>query len=213
MKKLICLLMMFMSIPSFAQQMEHGALFGVGVGFPMQDNEPIAYSSAEFIHNHYQNKIKSEGMLGYRLRFMPERKSFFDVDFTLGLQGMKCHLNTFKYINSDGYHYEVIPEKNKSISQFFMPISVAASWNYRLSSKFHAGVGVAPTLYVSPDAAFDVNVMVKVGYRVSQHCEFGLTYQYGCMDVMKHFNEENTKGRKGHFSDLMFSVYVPFKIK
>lgn len=213
MKKLLCLLMTLLSISAFAQQMEHGALVGAGVGFPMQDNEKIAFSSSEFIQHSYQNKVKAGGMLGYRLRFLPERKSFFDVDFTLGLQGMNSDLDTWKYTSTDGYHYNAKREKGSSLSQFFMPISVAASWNYRLSSKFSAGVGVAPTLYVSPDAAFDMNVMAKVGYRVSNRCELGISYQYGCLNVMKHFNEKNTKGRQGHFSDLMFSVYVPFKVK
>ena len=45
MKKLLCLLMTLLSIPAFAQQMEHGVLVGAGVGFPMQDNEKIAFGT------------------------------------------------------------------------------------------------------------------------------------------------------------------------
>jgi len=52
-----------------------------------------------------------------------------------------------------------------------------------------------------------------VGYRLSKHCEFGLSYQYGCFNTLKHFNNGPANGRRGHLSDLMLSVYVPFVLK
>ena len=118
----------------------------------------------------------------------------------------------FSSSSEDGY-YDAYSSEGKSFSEFIMPISVSASWNYKFTDRFHAGVGVAPTLYVQPQAVFDVAVLAKVGYRVSEHCELGLSYQYGCLDVMKHFNDGPALGRQGHFSDLMFSVYVPFSVK
>ena len=106
----------------------------------------------------------------------------------------------------------VIPP-GESFTDFIMPISIAASWNYRLTDKFHFGLGVTPTLYVQPQAVFDLSVMAKVGYRLSKHCELGLSYQYGCLNTLKHFNDGPALGRRGHLSDLMLSVYIPFVVK
>lgn len=106
-----------------------------------------------------------------------------------------------------------VSKKADVFDEFVMPISVAASWNWRFTKKFHLGVGIAPTLYVQPQAVFDLSVMAKVGYRLSKHCEFGLSYQYGCFNTLKHFNNGPANGRRGHLSDLMLSVYVPFVLK
>ena len=57
-----------------------------------------------------------------------------------------------------------------------------------VTDKFHFGLGVAPTLYVQPQTVFDLSIMAKVGYRLSKHCELGLSYQYGCLNTQKHFN-------------------------
>lgn len=101
----------------------------------------------------------------------------------------------------------------EDINDFLLPIAVTATWNYRFTDKFHAGLGVAPKLYVQPHAAFDLSVVAKMGYRVCKHFELGLSYQYGCLNVMKHFNDGKSQGRKGHLSDLMLSVYIPFSVK
>ena len=106
----------------------------------------------------------------------------------------------------------VIPP-GESFTDFIMPISVTATWNYRITDKFHAGFGAAPTLYVQPQTVFDVSIVAKLGYRISKRCELGLSYQYGLLDVLKHFNDGPAMGRRGHFSDLMLSVYIPFSIK
>ena len=102
----------------------------------------------------------------------------------------------FPYYESieDGIY---VSKKADVFDEFVMPISVAASWNWRFTKKFHLGVGIAP----------------KVGYRLSKHCEFGLSYQYGCFNTLKHFNNGPANGRRGHLSDLMLSVYVPFVLK
>ena len=57
-----------------------------------------------------------------------------------------------------------------------------------VTDKFHFGLGVAPTLYVQPQTVLDLSIMAKVGYRLSKHCELGLSYQYGCLNTLKHFN-------------------------
>lgn len=208
MKKILLLLFLFVSASLFAQA-EHGILVGGGIGFPMQDSKQLNWNTSDL---HYNHDLKGNGMIGYRIRFLPQHKSFFDLDATIGFQGM----STYRYspfYEEDGEGNYVGGKDGKSFSEFIMPISIAASWNYRLTDKFHVGLGVAPTLYVQPQAVFDLSVMAKVGYRISKHCELGLSYQYGCLDVLKHFNDGPAYGRRGHLSDLMLSVYIPFALR
>ena len=210
MKKVLFLLISLISISVSAQKLEHGALIGGSIGFPMQDKgESVTPPSDNISYNH---DLKGGGLLGYRFRFLPVSKSFFDVDVTMGFQGMSTYKYS-PYYESDENGNFATGKDGRSFSEFIMPISLSASWNYKFTDKFHAGVGVAPTLYVQPQAVFDLAVLAKIGYRVSKYCELGLTYQYGCLDVMKHFNEGPALGRRGHFSDLMLSVYIPFVIK
>ena len=206
MKKLLFLLLVAFSVSAFAQKMEHGVLIGGGIGFPMQDNKQLLPPTDELRYDH---NLKGNGMIGYRLRFLPEKKSFFDLDFTIGFQGMTTNRYAPFYNQKSTGGYDNAGE-GKEFSEFIMPVSVAASWNYRITEKFFFGLGVAPTLYVRPQAVFDLPVLARIGYRAGKHCELGLTYQYGCLDVLKHFNKGAANGRTGHFSDLTFSVYVPF---
>lgn len=209
MKKILFLLLLVSS--SVFAQTEHGLLIGTGAGFPMQDGS-VYMATPSYGYN---NDVKINGMLGYRFRFLPRQKHFIDLDATIGLQWMQVYkykallLGDIDKIQNGDY---VVPP-GKSFTDFIMPISVAGSWNYRLSNKFHFGLGVIPTLYVQPQAVFDLSVMAKVGYRVSKRCELGLSYQYGCLNTLKHFNDGPALGRRGHLSDLMLSVYIPFVIK
>lgn len=210
MKKFL-LLFLLISTTLFAQKVEHGVLAGATLGFPLQDknDSPVPPPSDFFL---YQNNLYGGGMVGYRFRFMPAQKSFLDLDLTAGFQSMsasKYKPNADGSDPNDGYaHFE-----KEDFNDFLLPVAVTASWNYRFTNKFHAGLGVAPTLYVQPHTAFDLSVMAKVGYRVNNRIELGLSYQYGCLNVMKQFNPEKSKGRKGHLSDLMVSIYIPFSIK
>lgn len=208
--KNILYLLLLISTTAFGQ-IEHGLLVGGGVGFAMQDGAVYTPDPSYG----YNNDVKANGMLGYRIRFLPMRKSFFDLDATIGFQGLQVYKYKAALIGDIGKTPEgdyVIPP-GESFTDFIMPISIAASWNYRLTDKFHFGLGVAPTLYVQPQAVFDLSVMAKVGYRISKHCELGLSYQYGCLDVLKHFNDGPAYGRRGHLSDLMLSVYIPFALR
>ena len=186
--------------------MEHGILIGGGLGIPMQDNKQLIPPTNELRYDH---NLKGNGMIGYRFRFLPERKSFFDLDIRVGFQGMSTYKYVPFYSQESNNHYTNTGE-GKEFSEFIMPISVAASWNYHITEKFYFGLGIAPTLYVRPQAVFDLPVLAKVGYRVGKYCELALSYQYGCLDVLKHFNKGAANGRKGHFSDIMVSVYIPF---
>lgn len=183
MKKLFFLLLVIFSTSAFAQKVEHGVLVGGGIGFPMQDSKQLIPPTNELRYDH---NLKGNGMIGYRLRFLPQRKHFFDLDLTIGFQGM----STQKYVpflsKQDGIY---TGNGGDEFSEFVMPISIAPSWNYRITEKFFFGLGIAPTLYVRPQAVFDLPVLAKVGYRVGKHCELALSYQYGCLDVLKHFNK------------------------
>ena len=184
MKKILFLLLL-VSTSTFAQ-IEHGLLVGAGVGFPLQDSWKRTTWGDESNWS-YRHDYKLNSMIGYRFRFLPEQKFFYDLDITMGFQKME----TTKYFP----YYESIED------------------GIYVSKKVHLGVGIAPTLYVQPQVVFDLSVMAKVGYRLSKHCEFGLSYQYGCFNTLKHFNNGPANGRRGHLSDLMLSVYVPFVLK
>lgn len=206
----ILYILLFFSTTVFAQT-EHGLLVGAGVGFPIQDGS-VYMTTPSYGYN---NDVKANGMLGYRFRFLANQRYFVDLDASLGFQWMQV----YKYkalllgdIDKTPEGDYVIPP-GKSFTDFIMPISVAASWNYHLTDKFHFGLGAAPTLYVQPQAVFDLSIMAKAGYRLSKHCELGLSYQYGCLNTLKHFNDGPALGRRGHLSDLMLSVYIPFVIK
>ena len=218
MKYLLFFLCLFLSFSLSAQKVEHGALVGIGLGFPVQTDTPYdefadgKISLEEYATYYgYDNNVKLDGSIGYRFRFLTERRYFFDLDATIGFQRLEAYKRKVYVAGVTDEDEAGIP--GKSFREFVMPISLSASWNYKFTDKFHAGLGVAPTLYVQPQAVFDLAVLAKVGYRVSKHCELGLTYQYGCLDVLKHFNEGPALGRRGHLSDLMFSVYIPFVIK
>ena len=77
MKKLLFFLCLFFAISVSAQKLEHGALIGGSIGFPMQDKgESVTPPSDNMSYNH---DLKGGGLLGYRFRFLPVSKSFFDV--------------------------------------------------------------------------------------------------------------------------------------
>lgn len=210
--KKILLLFLLVSHAVFAQ-VEHGALVGGNAVFPIQDEQKSFDYSNPSESYVFQNWVRPQITVGYRFRFLPKEKFFYDLDIRAG----------FQWTDSNHYDYSLgyIPDGNgdywqgngsTSFHEFLLPISVSASWNWHISKRFHVGAGIAPTLYVSPNAVFDLGVLAKVGYRVSKHLELGLTYQYGCLNTLKHFENDGKAGRRGHLSDLMLSVYVPFHL-
>ncbi|MCD7852219.1 MAG: hypothetical protein LUH63_22375 [Parabacteroides sp.] len=155
--------------------------------------------------------MKTNGMIGYRFRFLPERMFFYDLDVTVGFQNMNSRkYSPFLAVDGD---YVGHADGEKDFSEFIMPVSVATSWNIRFSKNCYFGLGVAPTLYARPQAVFDLPVLAKLGCRAGRHCELSLSYQYGCLNTLKHFNDGPAYGRTGRLSDFMFSVYIPFTIK
>lgn len=206
MKKILIAIGILCSVCTmYAQEekmVEQGLLIGAGAGFPVQNGaETDGFNSGSYWN--YRHDYKLNSLIGYRLRFLPERTFFYDLDLTLGFQKME----TDKYWSA--LHVPA-PDKDKTLTEFVMPISVAASWNWRFARRFFLGAGLAPTLYAQPHAAFDLGLLAKVGYRVSRHCELALSYQYGCLNTLKHFNDGPANGRRGHLTDLTLSVFVPF---
>ena len=132
---------------------EQGLLIGAGAGFPVQNGaETDGFNSGSYWN--YRHDYKLNSLIGYRLRFLPERTFFYDLDLTLGFQKME----TDKYWSA--LHVPA-PDKDKTLTEFVMPISVAASWNWRFARRFFLGAGVAPTLYAQPRAAFDLGLLAE----------------------------------------------------
>ena len=208
MKRHLLFLLLLVSI-SVSAQVEHGVLVGGGVGFSMHDNEQLDWDASDLKYNH---KLKINGMIGYRFRFLPERTFFYDLDVTVGFQNMNSHKYS-PFFAADGNNGYSQNGDDKSFNEFIMPVSVAGSWNIRFSKNCYFGLGVAPTLYARPQAVFDLPVLAKLGCRAGRHCELSLSYQYGCLNTLKHFNNGPAYGRTGRLSDFMFSVYIPFTIK
>lgn len=211
-------LLLFLLLPCAAfAQVEHGAFVGGNLVFPLQDSRQNYATLEENKQNYtFSNSKRPQITLGYRFRFLPEEKFFYDVDIRAGFQWTNTHhYNTYlgeAWELPDGSFGYTLNDDNRKFSELLVPISVAATWNWHLTSRLHLGAGIAPTLYVSPNAVFDLGVLAKVGYRVSKRLELGLTYQYGCLNTLKHFENDGKAGRRGHLSDLMFSVYVPFHL-
>lgn len=211
MKKILFLFLLLISSEVFAQKVEHGVLVGAGVGYVTR-NKPEFTIDERFGYEYFARPI---GKLGYRFRFMPEKVNFIDLDANVDFQAMKVYeykvpaLEDIDKIPEGGYG--IAPGKSRI--EFILPISVSASWNYRVTDRFHVGLGVSPTLYVTPNAAFDLGVLAKLGYRISNCCELGLLYKYGCLNTMKYFNDGPAMGRRGSLSDVVLSVYIPFSLK
>lgn len=86
MKKILFLLLL-VSTSTFAQ-IEHGLLVGAGVGFPLQDSWKRTTWGDESNWS-YRHDYKLNSMIGYRFRFLPEQKFFYDLDITMGFQKME----------------------------------------------------------------------------------------------------------------------------
>ena len=69
-------------------QVEHGLLVGAGVGFPLQDGwKETTWGDKSNLD--YRNDYKLNSMIGYRFRFLPEQKFFYDLDVTMDFKRWK----------------------------------------------------------------------------------------------------------------------------
>ena len=214
MKKILFFLACMLLSNVAIAQVEHGALVGGNAVFPIQDGRKLSGDWAqEQAKYSFQNWVRPQITVGYRFRFLPREKFFYDLDIRAGFQWTDSHhYNYYLGYLPDGNGGYMTGGDHTSFHEFLVPISISASWNWQFGKGFHLGAGLAPTLYVSPNPVFDLGVLAKFGYRVCKHLELGLTYQYGCLNTLKHFENDGKAGRRGHLSDLMFSVYVPFHL-
>ena len=214
MKKLFFFLACMLLSNAAIAQVEHGALVGGNAVFPIQDGRKLSGDWAqEQAKYSFQNWVRPQITVGYRFRFLPREKFFYDLDIRAGFQWTDSHhYNYYLGFIPDGNGGYLAGSDHTGFHEFLLPISISASWNWQFGKGFHLGAGLAPTLYVSPNPVFDLGVLAKFGYRVCKHLELGLTYQYGCLNTLKHFENDGKAGRRGHLSDLMFSVYVPFHL-
>lgn len=98
MKKVLFLLLLI-TTSAFAQ-VEHGLLVGVGVGFPLQDDwKQTTWGDKSNLD--YRNDYKLNSMIGYRFRFLPEQKFFYDLDMTMGFQKMET-VKSSRYLSYEG---------------------------------------------------------------------------------------------------------------
>ena len=214
MKKILFFLACMLLSNAAIAQVEHGALVGGNAVFPIQDGRKLSGDWAqEQAKYSFQNWVRPQITVGYRFRFLPREKFFYDLDIRAGFQWTDSHhYNYYLGFIPDGNGGYLAGSDHTGFHEFLLPISISASWNWQFGKGFHLGAGLAPTLYVSPNPVFDLGVLAKFGYRVCKHLELGLTYQYGCLNTLKHFENDGKAGRRGHLSDLMFSVYVPFHL-
>lgn len=214
MKKILFFLACMLLSNAAMAQVEHGALVGGNAVFPIQDGRKFSGDwETEQAKYSFQNWVRPQITVGYRFRFLPREKFFYDLDIRAGFQWTNSHhYNYYLGFIPDGNGGYLAGSDHTGFHEFLLPISISASWNWQFGKGFHLGAGLAPTLYVSPNPVFDLGVLAKFGYRVCKHLELGLTYQYGCLNTLKHFENDEKAGRRGHLSDLMFSVYVPFHL-
>lgn len=214
MKKILFFLACMLLSNAAMAQVEHGALVGGNAVFPIQDGRKFSGDwETEQAKHSFQNWVRPQITVGYRFRFLPREKFFYDLDIRAGFQWTNSHhYNYYLGFIPDGNGGYLAGSDHTGFHEFLLPISISASWNWQFGKGFHLGAGLAPTLYVSPNPVFDLGVLAKFGYRVCKHLELGLTYQYGCLNTLKHFENDGKAGRRGHLSDLMFSVYVPFHL-
>lgn len=214
MKKILFFLACMLLSNAAIAQVEHGALVGGNAVFPIQDGRKFSEDwDTERAKYSFQNWVRPQITVGYRFRFLPKEKFFYDLDIRAGFQWTDSHhYNYYLGYFPDGNGGYMTGGDHTGFHEFLVPISVSASWNWQFGKGFHLGAGLAPTLYASPNPVFDLGVLAKFGYRVCKHLELGLTYQYGCLNTLKHFENDGKAGRRGHLSDLMFSVYVPFHL-
>ena len=127
MKKVLFLLLLI-TTSAFAQ-VEHGLLVGAGVGFPLQDGwKETTWGDKSNLD--YRNDYKLNSMIGYRFRFLPEQKFFYDLDMTMGFQKMET-VKSSRYLSYEGMEggSHIFKGGTETIDELCMQHSVAASCN------------------------------------------------------------------------------------
>jgi hypothetical protein len=142
--------------------------------------------------------------IGYRFRIQPKNRLFFyDLDFNIGMAsyhyGQEYYLNPYSN-----------PDEPRKIDGSFINYyaSLGGSFNYKIFSGFHAGIGIEPTLYYLENTAknymFDIPLAAKVGYNL-KFAEIELGYKFGFTDVVTtdYFSS-------GKINRWQISLFIPF---
>ena len=202
MKKLLVLFLLVISVNCMAQ-IETGLLIGGGIGnvtnTSLRLNDPGVIQTLEK-SGKYSLNYQFNTTLGYRFRlYNPKHKAFFyDLDVLTGIK--KIELKT-------SFSDETNALSEVKSSDWFCPVSLAASVNYRIMKGLYVGVGVAPTCIFASKIAFDIPVVAKVGYDIKNKIGFSLSYQHS---LLKAFKTNEYDG--GRFSEWNVSVYIPFTL-
>ena len=87
MKKILFFLACMLLSNAAIAQVEHGALVGGNVVFPLQDErKSFDWSNPTKDTNTFQNSVRPQMTVGYRFRFLPKERFFYDLDIRAGFQ-------------------------------------------------------------------------------------------------------------------------------
>lgn len=201
MKRIFLLLLLVISTNCMAQ-LETGLLvsggFGNVVNTSLQLNNPSVVQVLKD-NGRYSLGNQFNAALGYRFRLHnPKHNAFFyDFDILAGLKTIK-----FKT-----FHGDKTALLSSSASDLFCPVSITASFNYKIVKELYIGAGVAPTAIFASKTMFDIPVIARVGYNINNKIEFAVNYQYSMPNA---FKTDEYKG--GRFSEWNISVYIPFTL-
>ena len=177
MKKLFFFLACMLLSNAAMAQVEHGALVGGNAVFPLQDEQKSFYWVNPSETYTFQNWVRPQITVGYRFRFLPKERFFYDLDIRAGFQWTETHHYNpyygYVWVGEEGSFGYVADEHNRSFHEFLVPISISASWNWQFGKGFHLGAGLAPTLYVSPNPVFDQvsRARADLPIRLPEHAE------------------------------------------
>lgn len=201
MKKIILLLLLVVSTNCMAQ-LETGLLISGGFGSvantSLQLNNPSVVQVLKD-NGRYSLDNHINAAIGYRFRLHNPRHNafFYDFDILAGLKTMK--FRTYY----DGESALV----STSASDLFCPVSISASFNYKIVKGLYAGVGIAPTAIFASKTMFDIPAIARVGYNINNKIEFAVNYQYSMLNAFKTSEYDG-----GRFSEWNISVYIPFTL-
>ena len=198
-KKFICLLYALVLSVNLSAQTKSGLLAGVGMGFEKlsMDEMNADYEKGVRFDDIYNYNLH----LGYRFRFEPSRKLFFDIDPLMKLQALKSW-DYYPPIKTNPYASATVIARNVNFQ-----LAVSSTFNLRLTEQFYIGVGVEPTLNIVTDGKpFDIPVLGRVGFDLGK-VDVAVTYRQGFMNVV-----HDQKYKIGRTSDVNVSLFIPFNI-
>jgi hypothetical protein len=212
MKKFFFTCVLFISVMSLSAQLsQHGPVVNGGIG--------IMNAKVDKSGNIWTDIENKSGLsVGYRLRFKkPAPQSFhFDLDINAGAKSVKR--STF--LGKDGYGTDWwTPDVPLSDQYYFYSklhyyASIGGTFNFSIVKNFSVGLGFEPTRYFYPNDDFmlyrnyDLPVVAKIAYNL-KFVEIGITGKYGLFSV----TELPRESKKGRFSDIQLSVFVPFRAR